>query len=85
MRYVRAYPTELPILRDLLPNIQTPVQIIAGGRDTVIPPSNAEFLHARLPHSKLDIIDAGHFAWEDNAPEYARLLTGWWAAQPAPA
>jgi pimeloyl-ACP methyl ester carboxylesterase len=30
MRYVRTYPTELPILRDLLPEIQTPVQIIAG-------------------------------------------------------
>ena len=79
MRYVRAYPTELPILRDLLPTIETPVQIIAGVRDTVIPPSNAEFLHARLPNSKLDIIDAGHFAWEDNAGEYASLVTSWWA------
>jgi pimeloyl-ACP methyl ester carboxylesterase len=63
MRYVRAYPAELPILRDLLPTIQTPVQIIAGVRDTAIPPSNAEFLHARLPKSKLDVIDAGHFTW----------------------
>jgi pimeloyl-ACP methyl ester carboxylesterase len=80
---VRAYPTELPVLRDLLPGIQTPVQIIAGVRDTVIPPSNAEFLHDRLPHSKLDIIDARHFAWEDNPAEYARLVTGWWAAQHA--
>jgi pimeloyl-ACP methyl ester carboxylesterase len=79
MRYVRAYSTELPILRDLLPTIQTPVQIIAGKRDTVIPPSNAEFLHTRLPNSKLDIIDAGHFAWEDNAGEYASLVTSWWA------
>jgi pimeloyl-ACP methyl ester carboxylesterase len=52
MRYVRAYPTELPILRDMLPTIQTPVQIIARVRDTAIPPSNAEFLHARLPKSK---------------------------------
>ena len=32
MRYVRTYPTELPVLRDLLPEIQTPVQIIAGAR-----------------------------------------------------
>ena len=30
MRYVRTYPAELPVLRDLLPQIQTPVQIIAG-------------------------------------------------------
>ena len=32
MRYVRAYPAELPALRDLLPQIQTAVQIIAGAR-----------------------------------------------------
>ncbi len=78
MRYVRAYPTELPILRELLPTIQTPVQIIAGVRDTAIPVSNAEFLHARLPKSKLDIIDAGHFTWEDNAGLYASLVSSWW-------
>ena len=30
MRYVRTYPAELPVLRDLLPQIQTPAQIIAG-------------------------------------------------------
>jgi pimeloyl-ACP methyl ester carboxylesterase len=90
MRYVRAYPTDLPVLRDLLPGIQTPVQIIAGERDPVVPPANAEFLHERLPHSKLDIIDAGHFTWEDAADEYAALVTSWWGggyatAGPAPA
>jgi pimeloyl-ACP methyl ester carboxylesterase len=78
MRYVRTYPTELPVLRDLLPEIQTPVQIIAGARDPPVPPVNAEFLHDRLPKSKLDIIDAGHFAWEDGAEEYAALVTSWW-------
>jgi pimeloyl-ACP methyl ester carboxylesterase len=78
MRYVRTYPTELPILRDLLPEIQTPVQIIAGARDPAIPPVNAEFLHERLPKSKLDIIDAGHFTWEDSADDYAALVTSWW-------
>jgi pimeloyl-ACP methyl ester carboxylesterase len=63
-----------------LPEIQVPVQIIAGAHDTVVPPVNAEFLHRRLPHSQLDIIaDTGHFAWEDAAEEYAALVTGWWA------
>jgi pimeloyl-ACP methyl ester carboxylesterase len=79
MRYVRAYPTQLPILRDLLPDIQTPVQIIAGARDPVVPPVNAEFLHQRLPNSKLDILDTGHFTWEDGADEYATLVTDWWS------
>jgi pimeloyl-ACP methyl ester carboxylesterase len=79
MRYVRSYPTELPVLRDLLPEIQTPVQIIAGARDPAVPPVNGEFLHERLPNSKLDIIDAGHFTWEDGADEYAALVTSWWS------
>jgi pimeloyl-ACP methyl ester carboxylesterase len=79
MRYVRSYPTELPALRDLLPEVQTPVQIIAGKRDTAVPPVNAEFLHERLPNSKLDIIDVGHFTWEDGADEFAALVTTWWA------
>ena len=78
MRYVRSYPAELPVLRDLLSQIQAPVQIITGAQDTAVPPGNAEFLHERLPHSKLDIIDAGHFAWEDAADEYAALVTSWW-------
>jgi pimeloyl-ACP methyl ester carboxylesterase len=78
MRYVRTYPTNLPVLRDLLPTIRTPVQIIAGRRDPVVPPVNAEYLHERLPESKLDIIDAGHFTWEDSADEYAALVTSWW-------
>jgi pimeloyl-ACP methyl ester carboxylesterase len=79
MRYVRAYPAELPVLRDLLAEIETPVQIIAGARDPAVPPVNGEFLHERLPNSKLDIIDAGHFTWEDAADEYAALVTSWWS------
>lgn len=78
MRYVRAYPADLPALADLLAEIQTPVQIIAGARDPWVPPVNAEFLHERLPKSQLDIIDAGHFTWEDAADEYAALVTSWW-------
>ncbi len=79
MRYVRAYRAELPALADLLPDIHTPVQIIAGRRDTAVPPVNAEFLHERLPRSKLDILDAAHFTWEDAADEYAALVTSWWS------
>lgn len=79
IRYVQSYPTELEILRDLLPHIQTPVRIISGRRDKVVPPVNAEYLHERLPHSDLHLLDAGHFIWEDAADEYAALVTDWWA------
>jgi pimeloyl-ACP methyl ester carboxylesterase len=78
MHYVRSYPTELRVLGDLLPQIHTPVQIIAGARDPVVPGINAEFLNERLPISELNIIDAGHFTWEDAADEYAALATSWW-------
>jgi pimeloyl-ACP methyl ester carboxylesterase len=79
MRYVRAYPTELPILAELLPQIQTPVEIIGGLWDWAVPPSNHRYLHERLPKSKLDLIDAGHFTWEDAPEEYAEIVTSWWA------
>ena len=79
MRYPRAYATDLPILADLLPEIQTPVQIINGAHDPAVPPVNAEYLHQRLPKSKLDLLDCGHFAWEDRSDEYAALITSWWA------
>jgi pimeloyl-ACP methyl ester carboxylesterase len=78
MRYVRAYPTELQILGDLLPQIQTPVQIIGGMWDWAVPPSNHRYLDQRLPKSKLDLIDAGHFNWEDAPDQYAPLVTDWW-------
>jgi pimeloyl-ACP methyl ester carboxylesterase len=78
MRYVQTYPRELPVLRDLLPTIRTPVQIIAGRRDPVVPLVNAEFLRERLPLSKLAVIESGHFLWEDAADEYAALVSAWW-------
>ena len=89
MGYVRTYPAQLPALAGLLPQVETPVQIIAGAHDRAVPPVNAEFLHQRLPNSKLDVLEAGHFTWEDAADEYAALVTSWWdggyaATGPAP-
>jgi pimeloyl-ACP methyl ester carboxylesterase len=75
---VQSYPTELEALRAALPQVQTPVQIISGRRDAVVPPINAEYLHERLPDSELHLIDATHFIWEDAADEYAALVNTWW-------
>jgi pimeloyl-ACP methyl ester carboxylesterase len=75
--YVRQYPSDLPVLAERLGDIRTPVQIIAGRHDTLVPPSNAEFLHARLPDSKLDILETGHFTWEDGADDYLKLTRAW--------
>jgi pimeloyl-ACP methyl ester carboxylesterase len=78
-RYVRAYPIDLCVLRDLLPHIQIPVQLISGRHDPLVPISNVEYLHERLPHSKLDVLETGHFAWEDGADEYETLASAWLA------
>lgn len=78
LKFVRAYSDDLPVLAGLLPDIQTSVQIIQGDHDPAVLPVNAEFLHDRLPHSKLDFVDAGHFAYEDRAEEYTELILGWW-------
>ena len=74
MRYVRRYPEELPVLAELLPQIATPVTIINGRHDPVVPLANAEFLDERLPNSRLAIIDAGHFVWEEAPAEYASIV-----------
>ena len=82
MRYVRRYPEELPVLAGLLPRIAVPVTIINGRHDRVVPLANAEFLDERLPTSRLVIIDAGHFVWEEAPAEYASAvldsITGNW-------
>lgn len=75
--YVRSYPADLPVLAERLGDITTPVQIIAGRHDALVPPSNAEFLHARLPDSKLDLLETGHFAWEEGADDYLELVRSW--------
>ena len=74
MRYVRSYPEQLPALAELLPRITTPVTIINGRHDRVVPLANAEFLDERLPNSRLVIIDAGHFVWEEAPAEYASII-----------
>src|SRR5262245_14416858 len=74
MRFVRRYPEELPQLAELLPGISTPVTVIGSTRDRVVPLANAEFLHRRLPHSRLVVLDSGHFAWEEDPAQYAAAV-----------
>ncbi len=76
-RFVRHYPQQNPVLRDLLPTITTPVQILAGKHDDLVPWSNNQFLADHLPHTEVHPLDAGHFAWEEASEEYAELLAAW--------
>lgn len=76
-RFVRLYPEQSPVLRDLLPAIKTPTQIVAGRNDDLVPWSNNEYLHELLPNSEIHPLDAGHFAWEQASEEYGRLVADW--------
>jgi pimeloyl-ACP methyl ester carboxylesterase len=59
-----------------------PVTVINGSHDRVVPLANAEFLGERVPASRLVIIDAGHFVWEEAPADYASAvidsITGNW-------
>jgi pimeloyl-ACP methyl ester carboxylesterase len=76
-RYVRHYPEQNPVLRDLLPTITTPTQIVAGRDDDLVPWSNNQYLDDLLPNSEIHPLDAGHFAWEQAAEEYGSLIVDW--------
>ena len=76
-RFVRHYPEQNPVLRDLLPTVSTPTQIVAGRDDDLVPWSNNEYLNELLPNSEIHGLDAGHFAWEQAAEEYSRLIVDW--------
>jgi pimeloyl-ACP methyl ester carboxylesterase len=77
VEFVRDYPKSLPRLAKRLREIAVPCQITVGRNDPFVPVSNAEGLHKGLPKSKLDILDSGHFAWEDGAAEYGQLASDW--------
>ena len=51
-----------------------PITIINGRHDRVVPVANAEFLDVRLPNSRVMLIDAGHFVWEEAPAEYAAVI-----------
>jgi pimeloyl-ACP methyl ester carboxylesterase len=48
-----------------------------GKHDPFVPVSNAEGLKRGLPRSKLNVLECGHFAWEDGAAEYGQLARDW--------
>jgi pimeloyl-ACP methyl ester carboxylesterase len=71
MRYVRRYPEELPVLADLLPDLQVPITVVSGRHDHVVPLANATFVADRAPRVETVVLDAGHFLWEEVPDQYA--------------
>jgi pimeloyl-ACP methyl ester carboxylesterase len=73
MAFIRDYPNALPRLATRLSEITVPCQLTVGRHDPFVPVSNAEGLHKGLPKSKLNVIDCGHFVWEEAPEVYGRL------------
>jgi pimeloyl-ACP methyl ester carboxylesterase len=78
--YVRSYPMDLAALAPSLPYLSTPVQIIVGRDDPYGLATDGELLHEQLPHSRLDVFDCGHNAWEEEAARYCGVVTAWISA-----
>jgi pimeloyl-ACP methyl ester carboxylesterase len=38
---------------------------------------DAAVLRERLPHARLDVLEAGHCVWEERAPEFESIVTQW--------
>jgi pimeloyl-ACP methyl ester carboxylesterase len=74
--FVRAYPRDLPRLRQLLPRIETPVLIIAG--KTI-----RSSLHRMVGcwrticRDRYTLLEGGHLIWEDAPKEYGSQVVAW--------
>lgn len=75
--FVRAYPSDLPRLSALLPRIDPPVLVISGDDDPFVPPANGERLREALPHCVHEVVESGHYVWEDASDRYADLVQAW--------
>jgi len=74
---VRAYPKDLAELAPRLASIQLPVAIVVGRNDPYGLARDAALLRERLPHARLDVLEAGHCVWEERAPEFESIVTQW--------
>jgi pimeloyl-ACP methyl ester carboxylesterase len=74
---VRAYPTDLAALAPRLASIKMPVAIVVGRNDPYGLARDAAVLRERLPHARLDVLEAGHCVWEERAPEFESIVTRW--------
>jgi pimeloyl-ACP methyl ester carboxylesterase len=74
---VRAYPKDLVTLAPRLPSIKVPTSIVVGRKDPYGLARDAALLRERLPHARLDVLEAGHCVWEERAPEFESIITQW--------
>jgi 3-oxoadipate enol-lactonase len=60
---------------DLLPKVDVPTLVVVGGEDSITPPSDAEATAAKIPGSRLVVIEgAGHLSNVERPEEFNRAL-----------
>jgi pimeloyl-ACP methyl ester carboxylesterase len=66
---------ERPDYVEMLSHVSVPALVVVGSDDEFTPVSDAEFMHERLPHSTLVVIDdAGHLPNLERETEFNRAL-----------
>ena len=63
-------------LRPAIARISAPTLIIAGHHDPVTPPADAEAMHARIPNSRVSVLDAAHILNVEQRQTFNDLLQG---------
>jgi len=71
---------DLAALAPHLASIEVPVAIVVGRNDPYGLARDAALLRERLPHARLDVLEAGHCVWEERAPEFESIVTQWVSA-----
>lgn len=84
IQYVQSYPKDLQVLAPLLPEIKTPVFILAARNDTYLSLADPENLAEKLPRGELTILENSHNAWEESPRAYAAEISTWVGRQSAP-
>jgi len=48
---------------------------VSGRIDALVPAANGVLIERLLPNCRHEVLDRGHFVWEDAADPYVRLAT----------
>ena len=80
--YVPVAPVGAPAFERPAGDPTVPTMIVQGANDDVIPRSQMDLLHRRLPGSTFEVVpDAGHAAYDDGHEAFTKLLLAFLAAQ----
>jgi proline iminopeptidase len=63
-----------------LHEIGCPTLVLVGRDDFITPPSQAQLLHAHIPHSRLVVFEhSGHFPWIEEPALFIQTVKEWLA------